>query len=124
MVEDDAESRESLRELLEASGYGVETARNGAEALASLARRLPALVLLDLQMPIMDGWELLAKIRARSRYSALPIAVISGEHFPPEGYPSFRKPVDAERLLAFVRGRVPLRLRSAKGSRKSTAARS
>ena len=57
VVEDDPDVRSALNDLLEAEGYEVETASNGKEALERLAEHRPGLVLLDLMMPVMSGWD-------------------------------------------------------------------
>ena len=102
VVDDDQDLRESLRDLLEVWGYDVQTAANGEEALASLARSGSSLILLDLQMPVMDGREFLAKIRKSGRYSHIPIVIVSGQDSRLEGYKVFRKPVDSEHLRSFL----------------------
>ncbi|MGH7806172.1 MAG: response regulator [Candidatus Binatia bacterium] len=126
VVDDDQDSRDALRDLLEVCGYRVQTAASGTEALALLAKRTPALVLMDLQMPVMDGREALAKIRAGGRHPALPIAIVSGEESHLEGYETFRKPVDSTRLLEFVRrvvGPPALRDRPSSARGPGTSAR-
>ena len=55
VVDDDRDIRETLQELLQQEGYDVEVARNGLEALGLARRERPAVILLDLFMPIMDG---------------------------------------------------------------------
>lgn len=57
IVEDDDDVREFMQLLVSSSGYDTMTARDGEEALAKMRQRKPCLVLLDLQMPRMDGWE-------------------------------------------------------------------
>jgi CheY-like chemotaxis protein len=57
IVEDDDDVREFMQLLVSTSGYETMTARDGQEALAKMRQRKPCLVLLDLQMPRMDGWE-------------------------------------------------------------------
>ena len=57
IVEDDDDSREMLELLLSSNEYETMSARNGAEALEQMRQRRPCLVLLDLQMPVMTGWE-------------------------------------------------------------------
>ncbi|HWS17250.1 MAG TPA: response regulator [Candidatus Elarobacter sp.] len=63
IVDDDAAVRNSLALLLKASGYEVSTASNGVEAMALLKMKLPAILLSDLNMPEMSGFELLSKVR-------------------------------------------------------------
>jgi len=57
IVEDDDDVREFMQLLVSTSGYETMTARDGQEALVKMRQRKPCLVLLDLQMPRMDGWE-------------------------------------------------------------------
>jgi two-component system, chemotaxis family, chemotaxis protein CheY len=56
VVEDDDEIRDFVALLLEGEGYAVRTARNGAEALDVVRDNAPRLILLDMRMPVMDGW--------------------------------------------------------------------
>jgi CheY-like chemotaxis protein len=64
VVDDDVPIRTALVTFLEDEGYSVESATNGAEALQRIARQRPTLVLLDMRMPVMDGWEFAAALRA------------------------------------------------------------
>lgn len=64
IVDDDRSIREVLRAALEDRGFVVAVAANGAEAMAKIEERRPRLVLLDLMMPIVDGWEVLDRVRA------------------------------------------------------------
>jgi two-component system chemotaxis response regulator CheY len=65
VVDDDAAIRALVTEILELEGYAVETASNGQEALAMLERSAPWLLLLDMRMPILDGWGVAREIAAR-----------------------------------------------------------
>ena len=81
VVEDDEAIRETLAEVLEGEGYGVTRAANGAEALERLHGSGRAdLILLDLMMPVMDGWELRARLRSDPQYAAIPVVVVSAHH--------------------------------------------
>jgi CheY-like chemotaxis protein len=100
VVEDEAESRESLRELLQMEGYDVETASNGKEALEKLDALEPCIVLLDLFMPVMDGWAVLDQLRADGRLARLKVFVTtSAASNTPTDVPVFVKPLDFEKLL-------------------------
>lgn len=79
LVEDDPYSRRSLARLLERNGYRVETAETGPDALKAVARNRPALVLLDLMLPGMDGAEVLKRLREESDRDSLPVVVLSGD---------------------------------------------
>ena len=77
VAEDRAASRELARTLLEHSGYTVLEAANGAEALEVAQKNLPDLVLLDLQMPIKNGLEVLHELRADERFKSTPIIALT-----------------------------------------------
>jgi CheY-like chemotaxis protein len=106
VVEDDEEIREVIAEVLSDQGYSVETAENGRVALERLDGSTPCVVLLDLMMPVMDGWELLGELRAGGRVPDLPVVVVTAAHEPerPEGVRAFlKKPVPIKRLLDLVK---------------------
>ena len=100
VVEDEEASRESLRELLEIEGYDVETAANGKEALDKLDSLEPCIILLDLFMPVMDGWQVLDRLRSDGRLARLKVLVTtSAAANTPTDVPVLVKPLDFERLL-------------------------
>lgn len=75
IVDDDPAIRSTLSEVLEEEGYAVETATNGAEALEAVARATPAVVLLDMRMPVLDGWGFARALGERR--ASLPIVVMT-----------------------------------------------
>ena len=77
VVDDDPAIRDVVADILEMSDYQVQTANNGAEALAQIRADQPAVVLLDLMMPVMDGWEFLRRCRDVSQCAQIPVAVMS-----------------------------------------------
>ena len=77
VVEDDQATREMLRRLLIGDGWKTETAENGRVALELLKDRTPDLILLDLIMPEMDGFEFLAAIRDMPEYRNVPVVVVT-----------------------------------------------
>src|SRR5258705_13247794 len=81
VVDDDADFRFGLRAALEMKGYQVDEAANGEEALLKLAEKPPLLVLLDLQMPVMNGREMLQRMRANGDLKDVPVVIISGFGF-------------------------------------------
>ncbi|HHY38919.1 MAG TPA: response regulator transcription factor [Clostridia bacterium] len=80
VVDDDEKIREILRAYLERDAYGVEEAADGEEALTTFERTKPDLVILDLMLPRLDGWEVCRRIRAKSQ---VPIIMLTarGEEF-------------------------------------------
>jgi PAS domain S-box-containing protein len=79
VVEDDTPTREVIAELLTAQGYPVTTADDGAQARAQVAAALPELVILDLILPKVSGFDLLAEWRANPRTADLPVFVLTSK---------------------------------------------
>lgn len=77
IAEDNAVNRELLRELLEARGYTVDEAGDGLEALEKMAQSKPDALLLDLNMPVLDGFATLEKIRQDQRLASLPVMAVT-----------------------------------------------
>jgi DNA-binding NtrC family response regulator len=75
VVDGDDAIREFVRQALEFEGYGVETAGDGAEAIAAIERSRPSLVLLDMRMPVLDGWGVVKALQERS--IELPVVVMT-----------------------------------------------
>jgi signal transduction histidine kinase/DNA-binding response OmpR family regulator len=84
IVEDDANLREMLRRTLEAEKWQVAEAEHGLAALESIRARKPAVILLDLMMPVMDGFELLAELRKSEDWRNIPVVVITAMDLSPE----------------------------------------
>jgi CheY-like chemotaxis protein len=79
IVEDDAGTRELLRRLLESEGWTVAMAENGRIALEAMEGRTPALILLDLMMPVMDGCQFATELRKREAWRGIPIIVLTAK---------------------------------------------
>src|ERR1700755_294515 len=77
IAEDRDSSRELIRLMLEHVGYRVLEASNGADALAITREKNPDLVLLDLQMPIKDGFTVLSELRSDLRFQSTPIIAVT-----------------------------------------------
>jgi signal transduction histidine kinase/CheY-like chemotaxis protein len=93
VVDDDADFRELARRTLEREGYTVIEAENGRVGLARLHETKPGVVLLDLMMPEMDGFDFVAAARAEAAWRSVPIVVITAKDLSPE---------DHERLNGYV----------------------
>ena len=106
VVEDEPELREMLRDALELNGYAVVTAEDGQDALDKLGGiENLCLVILDLIMPVMNGWEFLERMRQRAGLASVPVVVHSSA---PGSAPAgvvqvFQKPMPFERLISVVR---------------------
>lgn len=105
LVEDDPDIRDTMSELLEMEGYQLVTSANGRDALAQLQRmQRPCLILLDVMMPIMDGYAFMKGMRADGQLADIPVVVTSASHKPPEGACAYvPKPIDVDELLAVVK---------------------
>jgi excisionase family DNA binding protein len=79
LVDDDAGMRELVRIQLEREGYAVQEAASAAEGLASIESRKPELILLDVMMPHVDGWEMLRQIQERYGVGSIPVLMFSGQ---------------------------------------------
>ena len=108
VVDDEPDLRDLIAVILEDAGYQVMTARDGNDALARVAEAMPALILLDMRMPGMNGWEFAAAFRGRHGRAA-PIVVLTAardarrlaEEIDAEGY--LDKPFQIDSLLSTVR---------------------
>jgi len=78
VVDDDPDILQTLALCLSTEGYRVQMAANGQEALALLAREKPDCVLLDLMMPVMDGWQFVAELEKRG-WRNLPLLILSAD---------------------------------------------
>jgi CheY-like chemotaxis protein len=111
VVEDHETSAEGYAQLLSGAGYRVARAKNGYEALAEVARAAPSIILLDLKLPKLDGWDLLQRLKADAPVSSVPIVVITGDSLPTHhemarsrgAVAVLSKPIDPAQLLAVVR---------------------
>ena len=109
VVDDDRNIRRLYQAVLEQAGYGVHTAADGIEALAVLDREFIDLVVLDVMMPQMDGYEFTRTLRKGN--NDLPILMVSAKQLPkdkkagflagPEDY--MTKPIDEEEMLLRIR---------------------
>jgi CheY-like chemotaxis protein len=79
VVEDDPELLETLEELLETEGYRVTVAKDGLDALAKLGDPLPAVILLDVMMPRMDGYAFAAELERRGLHPGIPILILTAD---------------------------------------------
>jgi CheY-like chemotaxis protein len=77
VVDDDPAIRDVVADILEISDYAVQTASNGVEALDKVRQNQPVAVLLDLMMPVMNGWEFLRACRREPPCAHVPIVVMS-----------------------------------------------
>jgi len=110
VVDDDPDILDALSEILEVEGYEVQRARNGREALQALEHAPPDLVLLDLMMPVMDGWEFARSLEPSSRPPIIVLSAdrnvsVKAQEIGALGW--LAKPFELAELLAAVRRAIP-----------------
>jgi excisionase family DNA binding protein len=115
IVDDDERVREYVRVNLEMEGYAVREAGNAEEGLAVLEEVSPDLVLLDVMMPEVDGWEMLRRVQERHGVGAIPVVMFSGkvdegaEEASARGAQGFLgKPFDPQQLIERAKQLVPV----------------
>jgi excisionase family DNA binding protein len=115
IVDDDEKLREYVRVNLEAEGYEVREAGGAEEALGALGERSPDLILLDVMMPQVDGWETLRQIQEHTGIGAIPVVMFSGkvdesaaeaEQRGAQGF--IGKPFDPRSLIESTKQQLPI----------------
>ena len=77
VVEDQEDNRQILRDMLAPTGYEITEVENGEEALAAIAKQRPDLILMDIQLPVMDGYEATRRIKADPALRSIPIIAVT-----------------------------------------------
>jgi DNA-binding response OmpR family regulator len=111
VVDDDREVREAIGESLARIGYEVKVAANGLRLVSTLHVDRPDIILLDVMMSWIDGFELCRAIKANPEFRDIPVVFMSGKTAPADmerglscgAVDYFPKPLDMERLLSRVR---------------------
>lgn len=111
VVEDNDKNMKLVRDVLGAAGYSTIAASSGTAALVVAAERVPGLVLMDIQLPDIDGVETLRRLRADERTATIPVLALTAqamhgdrERFLAAGFDGYiSKPVNIGELLAIVR---------------------
>jgi CheY-like chemotaxis protein len=119
IVDDERQNRQLLEVLLLAEGYELDTAGSAEEALAAVRRQRPDLILLDIMMPGMDGYQVVARLKADPHTASIPVVMLSAlddrssrSHGLTAGAAAFlSKPVDRlalrEAVVSLLRVSVP-----------------
>jgi CheY-like chemotaxis protein len=112
LVEDNEMNRDMLTRRLVRRGFLVVSAADGAQAVSLAGQELPDVVLMDINLPVVDGWEAIRTLKASARTSAIPIIALTAhalaeahERALTEGCSAFvSKPIDLPELLAAIHG--------------------
>ena len=115
VVEDQEDNRQILRDLLGNAGFDLIEAENGEEALAALTKQRPDLILMDIQLPIIDGYEASRRIKAKPELQHIPIIAVTSYALSGDDVKAFAagcdayvaKPFSPRALLAKVREYLP-----------------
>lgn len=120
VIEDNAANLELVRYLLSYSGHAVLEARDGAQGVETALRERPDLIVCDLQMPLLDGYQVLARLRADAATAAIVVVAVTAFSMPNDrqkvitagfdGYLS--KPIEPERFVAQIEAFLPPGLRT------------
>jgi two-component system, OmpR family, alkaline phosphatase synthesis response regulator PhoP len=113
VVDDDQAILDLVVWSLEDEGYAIQAARDGVEALQLVKQQLPDLILLDLRMPRLSGWEFYRMLRSSETTASLPVVIMTADKSAVPSHPSLRgaqflaKPFDLSDLLACIRSALP-----------------
>ena len=107
VIDDEITIVEMLSALLEEEGLQVKTAFNGQEGLEHMAKARPSIVVSDVMMPVLDGWELCRRMQADPRYQSIPVVLMSALRTAPEltgcRYSALlKKPFDLDEMLQTI----------------------
>jgi CheY-like chemotaxis protein len=104
IAEDDADIRETLADVLRDAGYQVAVAENGQVALDAMRDQQPCMLVLDLMMPEVDGWQVIGAMERDPGLASVPVCVLSAvtERAPPSAVCVLKKPVSLLRLLSAI----------------------
>jgi DNA-binding response OmpR family regulator len=108
VVDDEAPIRELLRQQLSAQGYKLREAKDGRDAIAEVKKQIPDLVILDVKMPGMSGFDVAAVLKHNPQSMSIPIIMLSVEEEQERGYRLgvdryLTKPINTQELLNAVR---------------------
>ena len=81
IADDDRDAREMYALFLNMHGYAVAVAKDGQQAVAKARKLLPDVIVLDLEMPTLDGWGAMRELRSRVDTAAIPVIILTGHDF-------------------------------------------
>jgi len=112
LIEDNEQNRYLATFLLQAQGYAVATASDGAQGIAQAEADRPQLILLDIQLPVMDGYAVARRLRANRELASVPIVAVTSYAMPGDREKSIEagcngyieKPINPETFVAEIKG--------------------
>jgi CheY-like chemotaxis protein len=115
LVEDNEMNRDMLSRRLERRGYQVVMAFDGAQGVAMAESELPDLILMDMSLPVIDGWEATRRVKANDATKAIPVIALTAHAMSDDREKAMQagcdeydtKPVELERLLAKIQALLP-----------------
>ena len=116
LVEDNELNRDMLSRRLQRQGYQIVIAVDGQEALEKVSEEKPTLILMDLSLPVMDGWEATRRLKANTKTKQIPIIVLSAHALKTVREEAFKagcddydiKPIDFSRLLSKIKEQIDI----------------
>jgi two-component system alkaline phosphatase synthesis response regulator PhoP len=96
IVDDEVHLARILQFTLEHAGYDVSVAFDGKEALDALEKEVPGLIVLDLMLPVIDGYKVCNIVKNDERYKSIPVIILSARNFERE---EFEEPFEADLLM-------------------------
>jgi len=126
IVEDNSANLELVRYLLEFHGYATLAAGDGEDAVRIAKAERPDLILCDLQIPVMDGYEVLRELRGSAEFAAIPIIAVTALSMPGDrdaalaaGFDTYiSKPIDPETFVQQVESFLPPTMRASRTTRR------
>ncbi|PKQ37818.1 MAG: two-component system response regulator [Actinobacteria bacterium HGW-Actinobacteria-1] len=111
LVEDNPQNRYLVTFLLEKNGYDVVVAEDGEEAISAVAEHVPDLILMDVQLPKLDGYEATRRIKSDQRFASIPLVALTAHSMKGDRGKAMAagcddyvtKPVDADQLIGRIK---------------------
>ncbi|PKQ18978.1 MAG: two-component system response regulator [Actinobacteria bacterium HGW-Actinobacteria-6] len=111
LVEDNPQNRYLVTFLLEKNGYEVVVAEDGEEAISAVAEHVPDLILMDVQLPKLDGYEATRRIKSDERFARIPLVALTAHSMKGDRGKAMAagcddyvtKPVDADQLISRIK---------------------
>jgi two-component system cell cycle response regulator DivK len=115
VIEDNEQNLYLVTYLLKKHGYEVESARDGQEGIETAARIIPDLVLLDVQLPVMDGYAVAQQLKSNPDLMAIPVVAVTSYAMPGDREKAFKsgcsgyieKPINPDTFIAQVKEHLP-----------------